>query len=159
MSNAETPKRLRSSPFLSQKTQNQALILQGWEAGIVANPNPVSSNAGAGKNHGVMREVWWRALHIQPLRGGLRAIVPAPRGIREVGEFVVGDLDMLEWAGDVRPLEEELGVDGEPGETGFILRPLMPGCGGRGACDVGAADLGIEERGVGGRIFSRWLCR
>jgi hypothetical protein len=101
----------------------------------------------------------WRMLQIQPLLGGLRAIVPAPRGIRDVGEFAVGERDVLEWAGELRPLDEEWRVDGEPGETGFIRSPLKPVWGGRGACDVGAAVRGSSERGVGGRIFSRWACR
>lgn len=44
--------------------------------------------------------------HIQPLPGGLRAIVPAPRGIRAVGDGIVGDL-ALGRAGELRPLELE----------------------------------------------------
>jgi hypothetical protein len=136
------------APFCPKTPQNQALILQGM---IAANPNPGTSN---NRREGGL----WLPLHIQPLRGGLRTIVPAPRGIREVGEFVVGDRDVLEWAGELRPLGEWT-VDGEPGETGFILRPLIPGWGGRGACDAGAGDRGIEGPGVGGRIFSRWVCR
>lgn len=98
-------------------------------------------------HHGVMHGGVGPAPHIHPLRG-LRAMVPSPRGIRAVGEFAVGDRD-----GELRPVDEK--IEGEPGETGFILRPLIPGCGGMGACDVGAGNRGIEDRGVGGRIFSR----
>ena len=68
-----------------------------------------------------------RRVHIQPLGGGLRAIVPAPSGILAVGEgaVLVGDL-----VGDL-VLADRSGEAGEDGDMGFILSPLK-GMGGGG---------------------------
>ena len=84
-------------------------------------------------------------LQIQPLRGGLRAIVPAPIGIRAVGEGAVGDLDRLD-EGVLLPVgvllpelggDEDVGLVGV-GEIGFILNPLIP----RAATALGGGGAG-----------------
>jgi hypothetical protein len=90
--------------------------------------------------------------HIQPLGGGLRAIVPAPRGRYAVGDPAVGDLvgdlvrdddiDVAEMAG-----EADLGI--EMGEMGFILSPLKAAMGRTGS---GAPVNWV--RGVGGSDLS-----
>lgn len=65
--------------------------------------------------------------YIQPLGGGLLAIVPAPSGILAVGERVVGDRFVAD-LGDEAAAE----LAGEAGEMGFILKPLIAAAGGRG---------------------------
>lgn len=111
------------------------------------------------KREGVRRGEGWMGVHIHPFAGGLRAMVPAPRGIRAVGEGDVPERRELE-------REERLGVAGEvgerveEGEMGFMRSPLRPGADfcGIGGWLVGGGP-GTAERGVGGRIFSRWSWR
>lgn len=103
--------------------------------------------------------------HIHPFAGGLLAIVPAPSGIRAVGEGEAPDrkefereLRMLGALGEVGEAVEVEAV--EAGEMGFILKPLKPvpvRCG-IGGWTVGGGP-GRAERGVKGSIFSRWSWR
>ena len=95
--------------------------------------------------------------HIQPLGGGLRAIVPAPRGRYAVGDPAVGDLvgDLVrdDDVGVAEVVGEAvLGI--EMGEIGFILSPLKAAMGrtGSGAPvnwvrGVGGSDLSADRTG------------
>lgn len=71
-------------------------------------------------------------------------------GIRAVGDIVLIDVaDLGVVAGELDALLGE-------GDTGFILRPLIPGGGGRGGAEGGAP--GPAERGVGGSTLLRaWM--
>lgn len=88
--------------------------------------------------------------HIQPLGGGLLAIVPAPRGILAVGDGAVGDLER----GDATAVDVV-----EAGETGFIRRPLMTALGLGAEAWVAAGGAGNPVLGVGGRSLSRCCWR
>lgn len=93
----------------------------------------------------------WRAgwLQIQPFRGGLRDIVPAPRGMRAVGEGAA--LSLLR-----RFVDVDTGVCGEggvdeatevTGVTGFMCRPLRPdGPGFLGGVGVAVREMGVWDR-------------
>ena len=102
-------------------------------------------------------------LHIQPFGGGLRAIVPAPSGILANGEGTCGAVGERVVEADLADLGGEVGVAGDAGEIGFILNPLMPcvwaavALGGGGW--VAGGGPGIATRGVGGRTFSRCVCK
>lgn len=95
--------------------------------------------------------------HIQPLGGGLLAIVPAPRGILAVGEGTVGDLVVADLGGEAG-VRGEASVADEAGDTGFILRPLIGVPFGGGGWVAGGGP-GSVDRGVGGSILSRCACR
>ena len=100
-----------------------------------------------------------RNAQIQPLGGGLRDIVPAPRGIRAVGDGAVWpplfDRARLLVDNDGVPdwdavLDEATALTGE---TGFIRSPLMQaglGIAGDGIAGEGiAACIGVTACGTG----------
>lgn len=167
----ETSERRRnaSSPLpLPSRTSRHRLVVQGcaFLLGLTQSEiyNAFSLCAFFVIAFGVANAMVGCSPHIQPLGGGLRAIVPAPSGILAVGDGAVGDLVSSDRAGDSRPELVVPGVDGEVGElteagdTGFILKPLMAGRTGGGGW-VGGGGPGATERGVGGRIFSLSFCR
>ena len=83
--------------------------------------------------------------------------MPAPSGIRAVGLGLGVERRELDREGCMIDDAGDVGERVEAGEMGFILNPLTPGPGscGAGSCIVGGGP-GTAERGVGGRIFSRW---
>lgn len=88
--------------------------------------------------------------YIHPLRCGLLDMVPGILAVGDIVLIVVTERGVV--AGELPALLGE-------GETGFILRPLIPGGGGRGGgCEGGAP--GPAERGVGGNtLFCIRDCR
>ena len=92
-----------------------------------------------------------RVLHIQPLGGGLRAIVPAPRGTHAEGDPAMGDLVVPVLVLDEEAVETagEAARAGEVGEIGFILSPLKAVFG-----RMGSDGIVKTERGVGGSVLS-----
>lgn len=83
-------------------------------------------------------------------------MVPAPRGMRAVGDGLVLDFSELERLASMLGVAGDVGKSVADGEMGFILRPLGPGPVRRGAggCseDGGA---GMMALGVRGRTLLR----